>query len=118
MLVIRMSRVGKKKQPLFRFVVSEKNKDPWGRYLENLGNYNPRTKEIQLDADRIKHWISMGAQPSNTVWNLLVDKGLVEGKKRKSSCISKTRLAKIAEAKKAEAPVPAPAVIPTEEPKA
>ena len=45
MLKIRMSRFGKKKQPIYRIIVSESSKDPWGDYLENLGTYNPKTKE-------------------------------------------------------------------------
>ena len=98
MLVIRFSRVGKTKQPNFRIIVSEKTKDPWGNYLENLGNYNPRTKVAELKADRLKFWIDKGAQPSNTVWNLLVSKGIIEGKKKKVSKISRKRAA----AKKSE----------------
>ncbi|MDF1549736.1 MAG: 30S ribosomal protein S16 [Bacteroidales bacterium] len=72
MLAIKLSRFGKKKQPTYRIVVLEKNKDPWGDYLENLGHYNPRSKEITLNAERIKYWISQGAQPSDTIHNILV----------------------------------------------
>jgi small subunit ribosomal protein S16 len=106
MLVIRFSRTGKTKQANFKLIVSEKTKDPWGNYLENLGNYNPRTKVAELKADRIKYWLAKGAQPSATVWNLLVSKGITEGKKQKVTKISKKRAAKIAEAKKKEEPVP------------
>ena len=106
MLVIRFSRTGKTKQANFKLIVSEKTKDPWGNYLENLGNYNPRTKVSELKADRIKYWLAKGAQPSATVWNLLVSKGIAEGKKQKVTKISKKRAAKIAEAKKKEEPVP------------
>jgi len=100
MLAIRLSRKGKKKQPLYRIIVNEKNKDPWGNYLENLGSYDPRTKELNLKADRIKYWLSKGAQPSDTLWNMFIDKGLVEGKKRTVTKISKNRLAKITEKQK------------------
>jgi small subunit ribosomal protein S16 len=113
MLKIILSRQGKKKQPIFRLLVLEKTKDPWGKYLENLGNYNPRTKLVEFKVDRIKHWIAQGAQPSITVWNLLVSKGVVEGKKLKNSVITKRRATKIAGKKKtAEAAAPA-----AEEPK-
>jgi small subunit ribosomal protein S16 len=101
MLKIILSRTGKKKQAYFKILVTQKEKDPWGTYLENLGNYNPRSKQLELKADRIKYWLSQGAQPSATIWNMLVDKGLVEGKKQKASLISKNRSAKIAEKTKA-----------------
>lgn len=83
MLKICLSRVGKKKQPSYRVIVLEKNKDPWGDYLELLGNYNPRTtpSTIKLNAERIKYWISKGAQPTATVHNLLVDQKVIEGDK-------------------------------------
>ena len=115
MLAIRLSRKGKKKQPLYRIIVNEKAKDPWGNYLENLGFYDPRTKELNLKADRIKYWLSQGAQPSDTLWNMFIDKGLVEGKKRTVTKISKNRLAKITEKQKQTAveikeSVPAPEV--------
>lgn len=82
MLSIRLSRFGKKKQPIFRLVVLPKTKDPWGNYLENLGFYNPRTKEARLKADRINYWLAAGAQATNTVWNLLVKEKVVTGAKR------------------------------------
>ncbi len=87
MLVIRLSRVGKKKQPSYRLVVQDKKKDPWGKSFEIVGTYNPRTnpKTVILKEDRIKHWISMGAQPSPSVHNLLVDKKIVSGEKMKAT---------------------------------
>lgn len=118
MLAIKLSRKGKTKEPTFRLIVCEKTKDPWGTYLENVGFYNPRTKELKLDADRIKYWMAKGAQPSATIWNMLVTKGLVEGKKKKITKISKKRQAKIkkelSEAVKPEAPA---APVATETPK-
>jgi small subunit ribosomal protein S16 len=100
MLHIRLRRVGKKKQPSYRLIVCEKSKDPWGDYLENLGTYNPRTSpsEINLKADRIKEWISKGAQCSDTVWNILVDQGVVEGGKHKTIELSKKRKEKVEKA--------------------
>ncbi|HJV32893.1 MAG TPA: 30S ribosomal protein S16 [Patescibacteria group bacterium] len=87
MLVIRLSRVGKKKQPSYRLVVQDKKKDPWGKSFEIVGQYNPRTnpKTVVLKEDRIKHWISMGAQPSASVHNLLVDKKVITGEKQKAT---------------------------------
>ena len=110
MLMIRLSRIGKKKQPTFRLIVSEKTKDPWGRYLELLGNYNPRTKALNLKADRIKFWMSKGAQASDSVHNLLLKAGLIEGSKKKSVFLTLKRKAKIEgeKAKLAAAEKPAP----------
>lgn len=84
MLSIRLSRIGKKKQPMYRVVVMEKSRDPYGRALEYLGHYNPRTnpKTIELNAERIKHWLKQGAQATDTVWNILLKEKIVEGEKR------------------------------------
>lgn len=83
MLVIRLSRMGKKKAPTYRVVVQEKHRDPWGTSVEIVGHYNPRSnpKTIVFKEDRVKHWISKGAQPSDTVRNLLVDAKLIDGPK-------------------------------------
>jgi small subunit ribosomal protein S16 len=98
MLVIRLTRIGKKKQPEYRFIISEKTKDPWGKALEILGNYNPRSTPVTvtLKKDRIEYWISKGAQCSDTVWNILMDQGLVKGEKRKVVSLSKRRKEKLA----------------------
>ena len=52
-----------------------------GRAVEVLGSYNPKSKERVLNEDRIKHWISMGAQPSGTMHNMLISAGITKGKK-------------------------------------
>jgi len=102
MIIIRLSRVGKTKQPSYRMVVQEKRKDPWGKSLEIVGFYDPRTKPktITLKEDRIKFWLEKGAATSPTVNNLLVDAKVITGPKKKATKDSK----KGAEAaKKAEA---------------
>jgi small subunit ribosomal protein S16 len=108
MLAIRLQRMGRKKQPVYRVVVSEKAKDMYGNHLEILGQYNPHKKEAVLKEDRIKYWISKGAQASSSVNNLLIKEGLVEGAKTKAVRITKKRAAKQeakeAEGKKEEAP--------------
>lgn len=105
MLTIRLSRIGKKRKPFYRLIISEKTKDPWGTFLEQLGHFNPHTKEAVLKADRIKYWISVGAQMSNTVNNLLVKEGVIKADKEKSVFISKNRAAKIEKARpKADEP--------------
>ena len=130
MLSIRLSRTGKKKQPHYRVIVVDKKRDPWGKSIEILGHKNPRTKETVLKEERIKHWIGEGAQPSNTVWNMLVDASIVKGDKRGVTHISKKRSGKqkdaeeaakekkaAAEAKAEEPAAEAPTEAPAEEPK-
>ncbi|MFH1822944.1 MAG: 30S ribosomal protein S16 [Patescibacteria group bacterium] len=85
MLAIRLSRIGKKNKPMYRLIISEKAKDPYGRALEIFGSYNPHTKDLNVKADRIKYWLSKGAQMSVTVNNLLIEKELIEGKKIKAA---------------------------------
>ena len=82
MLVIRLFRVGKKNQPSFKIVVTDKRKPPRaGRYIEEVGFWNPQSKEKVLKKDRILYWLSVGAKPSPTVFNLLVSEKIIEGKK-------------------------------------
>lgn len=82
MLTIRFQRTGRKNNPAFRIVVLEKQRSPKaGNPLQVLGSYNPKTKHTIIDEDRVKHWMSKGAQVSGTVNNLLITKGVIEGKK-------------------------------------
>lgn len=106
MLTIRFSRIGKRKNPFYRIIISEKQRDTHDRYLELLGHYDPRTKVVSLKADRITHWIRTGATMSNSVFNLLVKHKVIQSdEKRKSVAISKKRKAEIVEkAKQGEKP--------------
>jgi small subunit ribosomal protein S16 len=72
-LTIRLSRIGKKKQPTYRVVVIEKTRPRDGRFVEIVGTYDPLKNPavIQLDAERIKYWLGCGAQPSDTVRSFL-----------------------------------------------
>ncbi len=99
MLVIRLSRVGKTKEPTYRIVVQDKLHDPWSRAIEILGQYNPRTKPktFKVSAERVKAWMAKGAKPSPTLHNLLVDAKVIEGPKLPSG----GRAKKKAEEKKA-----------------
>ena len=82
MLIIRFIRIGKNNQPFFRIVVTDKKNPPrGGRFLEVLGFFNPLTKEKGLRKERIKYWLSVGAQTSDRVHNLLVAEKIIEGKK-------------------------------------
>lgn len=83
MLIIRLSRQGKRKEPYFWLIISEKTKDTVGDYLESLGFYDPRKKVLKLKEERIKYWLGKGAKTSATVHNLLVKNGLIKGKKAK-----------------------------------
>ncbi|NTV44470.1 MAG: 30S ribosomal protein S16 [Candidatus Yonathbacteria bacterium] len=82
MLNIRLQRVGRKHDPSFRVVVVDSRyAAKSGKALEILGTYNARFGEPTFKADRIKEWISKGAQVSGTVTNLLIDAKIIEGKK-------------------------------------
>ena len=69
MLTIRLARIGKKKKPYYRVVVIERTRARDGRVREAVGTYDPLKKpaEIKLNSERIKYWLGVGAQPSNTV---------------------------------------------------
>ncbi len=73
MLMIRLARFGAKKKPTYRVVIIEKEKARDGRAIEVVGHYNPIAKPpaVDLKHDRIKHWISQGAKPSDTVKRLI-----------------------------------------------
>src|SRR6476661_3945093 len=76
---IRLKRVGKKKAPSYRVVVADARSPRDGRIIENIGWYNPLTEPstIQIDGDRAKYWISVGAQPSDSVRSLLSRAGIL-----------------------------------------
>ena len=69
MLTIRLARIGKKKRPFYRVVVTEKTRPRNGRFVEIVGTYDPQKKPaaVQLDSERVQYWLSKGAQPSDTV---------------------------------------------------
>ena len=81
MLMIRLQRVGRKNDPAFRLVVTEKRSKPKSGELEILGSYHPKTKATILKNERILYWISKGAKLSATAHNLLISKGVIQGKK-------------------------------------
>jgi small subunit ribosomal protein S16 len=83
MLKIRLQRVGRKHEPTFRVVLTDsKNSTKSGRFNEVIGSYDPRHKDMTaLDADRIKYWMSKGAQATPTMHNMLISKKIIDGKK-------------------------------------
>ena len=80
MLKIRLRRTGQKHQPSYRIVVADKDSPRDGRFVEILGHYNPRTEPVtfEVKADRVQHWVSQGAQPTETVHRLLHARGIIE----------------------------------------
>ena len=105
MLAIRLQRVGKAKYPTYRLIVSEKSRDTQGKYVENLGTFNPHDKEKGFlpKVDRIKYWLQIGAVPSATLHNLFLKNKIIGGKTVKSVFLSKRRKAKLEEKKKVAA---------------
>jgi len=75
MLVIRLTRVGKKNSPAYRVVVADKRKAVKRKFIEIIGHYNPtmNPKQLVIDKDKALSWIKQGAQPSDTVNNLMCD---------------------------------------------
>ena len=73
MLSIRMTRMGSKRKPFFRVVLTEARSGLLGDVVENLGTYNPRTTpaQVNINRDRVEHWIKQGARPSDSVRTLL-----------------------------------------------
>jgi small subunit ribosomal protein S16 len=68
---IRLARAGTSKVPFYRIVAADHRSARGGRFIERLGTWDPRRKELVLNGDRVKHWISVGAQPSAMVGQLL-----------------------------------------------
>lgn len=77
---IRLRRVGRKKQPFYRIVVTDKQKARDGRIVETLGHYNPRSEpaSINVDVEKARGWLAKGATPSETVRSLLKKAGVFE----------------------------------------
>ena len=118
-LKIRLSRIGAKKQAYYKLVVADSRSPRDGRFIEKLGTYNPRVakdhkEHLVLKEDRIKHWVSVGAQATDRVQRLLAARGLAEkpavhkqSKKDKPRAKAQERLKAAEEAAKAAAEAPA-----------
>jgi small subunit ribosomal protein S16 len=82
MLKIRLQRTGRKNDPHFRLIVTESTlKAKTTQFAEIVGTYNVKAGIFEAKADRVNHWISVGAQVTPTAHNLLVTKGIIQGKK-------------------------------------
>ncbi len=135
-VAIRLARGGSKKRPYYRVVVADSRNARDGRFIEKVGTYNPllpkdSEERVKIDADRIKHWLSVGAQPSDRVARFLDAAGIKErparnnpnkavpGEKAKERAEEKaTKLAEAEEAKAAAAAAPAQEVVAEEAPAA
>jgi len=106
MLKIRLSRKGRKKSSFFRIIVSDSRFDTQGRFLENLGHFDPKNKKhtLVLKKERILHWLSQGAQASATVHNILVSQKIIAGPKIKAASQKKKKEAEKKKEEKIVAP--------------
>lgn len=77
---IRLKRMGAKQNPFYRIVVADSRSPRDGRFIENIGYYNPSTKpaDVKIDSEAALKWLSNGAQPSDTVRNLLSEAGVLK----------------------------------------
>ena len=104
MLMMRLQRVGRKNDPSFRIVVTDKRTGVKSdKHVDRLGSYNPKMNHVQIDGEKAKEWIAKGVQPSDTVHNILVSQKVIEGKKKnvlpkKSPIIDEAKIKAEAEA--------------------
>ncbi|KQO05927.1 30S ribosomal protein S16 [Sphingomonas sp. Leaf242] len=130
---IRLARGGSKKRPYYKIVVADARSPRDGRFIEKIGNYNPllakdNEQRVQLDADRAKHWLSVGAQPTDRVARFLDQAGVLERSARnnpnkgkpgeKATERAEERATKAAEAAEAEAAAKAAPAVEAEAPAA
>ncbi len=122
---VRLTRVGSNKNPIWRVVVADQRSPRDGRFIETIGHYNPQTNPstIMIDEERFQHWVARGAQPTNTVKQLVKAhaKGVAGGSSTGSAGVARRAPAAEAPAEEAaEAPADAPveerAEVPAEEP--
>lgn len=77
MLKLRLKRLGKKRYPVYRLVIMENTARRNGRPIDEVGYYNPMTKDSKLDPEKIQKWLDYGVQPTKTVFDLLVKANLI-----------------------------------------
>jgi small subunit ribosomal protein S16 len=75
---IRLKRIGAKKDPFYRIVVADSRSPRDGRFIEEIGNYDPMTKKLVVDGEKAQQWIKNGAQPTDTVRALLKKNGALK----------------------------------------
>jgi small subunit ribosomal protein S16 len=108
MLIIRLQRTGKKRQPEFRIVLAEKYRHASKKFLEILGNYNPRNKNFVVkNQERLDYWLGNRVELSATVHNLFVEKGILKDAAKVKAFTSPKKEVVAEEAPKAETTAPA-----------
>jgi small subunit ribosomal protein S16 len=105
-LKIRLARGGAKKRPFYAIVVADARSPRDGRFIEKLGTYNPmlekgHAERVTLKEERLKHWLGVGAQPTDRVQRFLGDAGLVEKRAQRETPLKSTPKAKAQERAKA-----------------
>jgi small subunit ribosomal protein S16 len=119
MVKIRLRRTGAKKQPHYRVVVTDSRSPRDGKFIENIGHYNPRTEPptVEIDAERALYWLSVGAQPSDAVKRMLDKMGIMaqvpavrKGEKSLDEILAEIELTKAAKAALKEEPAEEEAV--------
>lgn len=86
MLAIKLARIGKRKRPFYRIVVSPKQRDTFGDHVEIIGTYDPISDpaKISVNKDRALYWLKSGAQPTDTVANILIDEKVLNSLKQRT----------------------------------
>ena len=107
MLAIKFKRIGKKHQPSFRIIVQEAREKVNGLNAEDIGWYSPVTKKFEIVKERALHWIGRGAQPTDSVHNLLITAGIISGAKRSVHTVPKPEAGEAKTPETAAAPVEA-----------
>lgn len=102
MVKIRLSRTGRKGLPTYRIVVIPQEKSTVTKFIEDIGYYHPITKAVSIDKERAEYWLSVGAQPSDTVKRLMVKQKLMAAPKYKKKFNSKPGKKATERAEKAE----------------
>lgn len=82
MLKLRLIRVGRRNDPYFRIVAQDIRRAPKGKCTELLGSYAPLQKKRTISKERVLYWLSQGAVPTDTLWNIFVSEGIVKGAKK------------------------------------
>ena len=105
---IRLARGGAKKRPFYRIVVADSRSPRDGRFIERIGSYNPMVAQghpdrLKIDADRAKHWLGVGAQPTDRVAKFLANAGLMDPRARREQTKKNQPKAKAQERAKAAA---------------
>jgi small subunit ribosomal protein S16 len=82
MVKLRLARIGRKNIAIFKIVAQDSRCDTFGRVIDILGFYNPRSKQKKIDAEKVKFWLEKGAQLSESLHNLLVEEKIIKAAKR------------------------------------